>query len=201
MNSLASNTTGGANTAIGLNSLTLNTTYINCSALGYNSQVTESNQVQLGNSSTTTYVYGTVQNRSDKRDKADIAPTQLGLDFILKLTPVDYKWDMREDYIEYEETEEGIKIKVDIDDIVRDGSKKRSRNHSGFIAQEVKEVIDELGVDFGGYQDHSINGGKDVLSLGYDEFIAPMVKAIQELTTMVRDLQAEVESLKSQPTE
>ena len=199
-NSLSSNTTGNQNTAIGINSLSSNKEYNNCSGLGYNAQVSASNQVQLGDSSTATYVYGTVQNRSDKRDKTDITPTQLGLDFILKLTPVDYKWDMREDYIEYEETEEGRKIKVDIDDVVRDGSKKHNRNHSGFIAQEVKEVIDELGVDFGGYQDHSINGGKDVLSLGYDEFIAPMVKAIQELTTMVKDLQAEVESLKSLPT-
>ncbi len=39
-----------------------------------------------------------------------------------------------------------------------------------------------------------------VVKIGYDEFIDPMVKAIQELTTMVKDLQAEVESLKSQPT-
>ena len=80
---------------------------------------------------------------------------------------------------------------------VKDGSKVRSRYHSGFIAQEVKEVIDEIGLDFGGYQDHSVNGGKDVLSLGYDEFIAPMVKAIQELSQQVKTLQEEVERLKN----
>jgi hypothetical protein len=41
--------------------------------------------------------------------------------------------------------------------------------------------MDAMGVDFGGYQDHKINGGEDVLSIGYDEMIAPLVKAIQEL--------------------
>ena len=56
-------------------------TATNITCIGYNSQVTGSNQLQLGDSSTTTYVYGTVQNRSDKRDKADIQPTNLG-DFI-----------------------------------------------------------------------------------------------------------------------
>ena len=53
--------------------------------------------------------------------------------------------------------------------------------------------MDELGIDFAGYQDHSVNGGKDVLSLGYTEFIAPMIKAIQELSAEVRSLKNEVE--------
>ena len=49
----------------------------------------------------TTYVYGTVQNRSDSRDKADVRDTVLGLDFINKLRPVDFKWDLREQYIDH----------------------------------------------------------------------------------------------------
>src|SRR3546814_13145999 len=61
--------------------------------------ISGANQVQLGDSATTSYVYGTVQNRSDARDKADIRDTQLGLDFIKALRPVDYRWDMREDYL------------------------------------------------------------------------------------------------------
>ena len=71
----------------------------------------------------------------------------------------------------------------------KDGSKKRNRLHQGLIAQEVKSVMDELGVDFGGYQDHSINGGNDVQSIGYQELIAPMIKAIQELSARVEQLE------------
>lgn len=152
-------------------------TLTNSAAVGYDAPLSGDNQVQLGNSATTTYVYGTVQNRSDARDKADIRDTVLGLDFINSLRPVDYKWDMRDDYIET--LEDGTVIKHD-----KDGSKKRTRYHHGFIAQEVPE-------GFGGYQDHKVQGGADVLSLGYDEFIAPLVKAVQELTQRVAELEAE----------
>jgi hypothetical protein len=135
-------------------------------ALGYGATVTTADQIQLGNSSSTTYVYGTVQNRSDKRDKSDIRNTVLGLDFINKLRPVDYKWDFREDY----------------KDNISDGTKKRSRYHHGLIAQEVESIIKETGVDFGGFQNHAINAGDDILSIGYDELIAPLIKAVQELS-------------------
>lgn len=189
-----SNSSGIGNTFIGTNSGNTSN-YNNCSTLGYNAQVTGSNQVQLGDSLTTTYVYGTVQNRSDLRDKADVQDTVLGLDFISKLRPVDYKWDMRESYKselpeQGELSDEDFKVVMDLwleenklSNLKHDGTKKRNRFHHGFIAQEVKDL------GFGGFQDHSVNGGEDVLSIGYDEFIAPMVKAIQEL-------KAEIELLK-----
>ena len=154
---------------------------INSTLLGYRTSVTGSNQVQLGNSSTTTYAYGAVQNRSDQRDKTDILPTELGLNFINALNPVSFKWDYREDYRE-------DKDQV-FASITKDGSLKRTRNHQGLIAQEVKGVMDALGVDFGGYQDHSLVGGTDVKSLGYEEFIAPLIKAIQELSARVEELE------------
>lgn len=170
--------------------------YNNCSVLGANVDTTGDNQVQLGDSATTTYVYGTVQNRSDLRDKADVQDTILGLDFISKLRPVDYRWDMRESYKselpeQGELSDEDFKVVMDawlidnkLSNLKQDGTKKRSRFHHGFIAQEVKDL------GFGGFQDHLVNGGEDVLSIGYDEFIAPMVKAIQEL-------KAEIELLKA----
>ena len=154
---------------------------LNQTCLGSNSACTGGYQVQLGDSATTTYAYGSVQNRSDSRDKADVTGTELGLDFINALTPVQFKWDYREDY----RTGEGQALS----DVTKDGSKKRTRQHQGFIAQEVKQVMDAQGVDFAGYQDHSIAGGADVKSLGYEEFIAPMVKAIQELTARLEALE------------
>lgn len=181
--------TGAANsvTAIGMTALLKDTTgasltnaaWTNITGLGYDSRVSGADQVQLGNSATTTYVYGTVQNRSDVRDKADVRDTALGLEFIEALRPVDYRWDMREDYVD-----------DDGEPAPRDGSKKRQRFHHGLIAQEVKETIDGLGVDFGGYQDHAVAGGAEVMTIGYDELIAPLIKAVQQLSARVAELEA-----------
>ena len=194
-------------TAIGSLALQNNINYSVSSGVGYNAQVTGSNQVQLGNSTATTYAYGAVQDRSDVRDKADIRDTTLGLEFVNALRPVDFKWDMREDYrpeapqapaqdasLEQKAAYQTAKAKwmedVKLANITHDGSKKRGRYHHGLIAQEVKAVLDSKGIDFGGYQDHSIKGGDDVLSIGYEELIAPMLKAIQELSARVAALEA-----------
>lgn len=177
-------------------------TCINSTAIGYQSTVTGSNQVQLGNSSTSTYVYGTVQNRSDARDKTNITPLEYDYKmFIEKLRPVTFQWDMREDYLpELPKDAESTTASDDntpMDQIVHDGSHIRKRRHNGFIAQEVKAVADELHFDFGGYQDHSVNGGMDVLSLGYTEFIPPIVAYIQDLNSQIQQLKQEIEELKS----
>lgn len=169
--SLQQNTTGNYNTAIGSQAGYNNTTYNNTTSLGYNAQVTGDNQVQLGNSSTSVYAYSSVNVRSDKRDKKDIENTDLGLDFIKKLRPVKYKWNFR------------------------NGEYEGKRYHQGLIAQEVKKVLDDMKTDFAGYQDHKVNGGEDVLSLAYGEFIAPLIKAIQEQQVMIDDLKKQVEKL------
>ena len=192
---LQNNTTGRYNTAVGRGALQNNTAYNNCGGFGYNSEVTGSNQIQLGDSETTVYAYGAVQNRSDARDKTEIRDTVLGLDFINAIRPVDYKLDMREDYrIELGEnpTKEQLEDNK-LANIQTDGTHTRKRYHHGVIAQQVAEVMDALGVDFGGFQDHSKIGGDDVLSIGYEEFIAPLIKAVQELSARVKELEIKVE--------
>lgn len=190
-------------TALGFEALS-NSNYTNITGVGSSTAVTGNNQVQLGDASTTTYAYGAVQNRSDARDKTEIRDTQLGLDFIMALRPRDFKWDMREDYrvpapprpdrddyatdAQYEAAmavwqpqfaawQEADKLA----NITHDGTHTRNRYHQGLIAQEVKQTMDAMGVDFGGYQDHTIKGGDAVLSIGYEELVAPLIKAIQEL--------------------
>jgi hypothetical protein len=204
---LNNHTTNGLNTAIGYQASNFTTNGANTTCLGANTSVTASNQVQLGDSATTVFAYGAVQNRSDVRDKTDIRDTALGLKFIQALRPVDFRWDYREDYRPFAPTfpaqdasdEEKAAYKaalnkwqedVKLANITHDGSKKRNRYHHGLIAQEVKAVLDAQGLDFGGYQDHSIKGGDDVLSIGYEELIAPMLKAIQELAAEVAALKA-----------
>lgn len=185
------------NVALGKQAL-MGTLYSNAVGLGDGAAVSAAFQVQLGNGLTTTYAYGAVQDRSDLRDKADVRNTTLGLDFIKALRPVDFKWDMREDYRTPPPKLEG-KTKAEyntallawaeanrLTNITHDGSKKRKRYHHGLIAQEVAA----LGVDFGGLQHHAINGGEDVYSIGYEELVAPLIKAVQELS-------AEVDKLKN----
>ena len=182
------NATGYRNTANGYYALNNLTTYYNCTGLGYNSQVTGSNQVQLGDSNVTVYAQKALVTRSDARDKLDIEDSPLGLNFILKLRPCKYRMNSREAYFEKGQERDFT--------AVNDGSKAGKRPHYGLIAQEVKEVMNELGVDFAGYLDSKVDGGEDVLSLGYTEFIAPMIKAIQEQQKMIEALQKQIQELK-----
>lgn len=206
-------TSGNYNSGFGSHSLIGNTTFSNCTGLGYDAQVSGANQVQLGNSNTTTYAYGAVQNRSDLRDKTDIRPTSLGLSFIKALRPVDFRWDLRDSYrkpvptmpanpSDQEKVLHDAEIAKWLEDnklsnITHDGSKKGRRYHHGIIAQEIQELILTTGVDFGGFQDHKIAGGDDVLSIGYPEFIAPLIKAVQELSDMNDTLKERVKALEA----
>lgn len=188
--------TGDRNINIGQQAGLGTTNYSGTIAIGTSAVTTGDNQAQIGNSLTTTYVFGTVQNRSDIRDKADIADSKLGIDFILGLRAVEGVWNLREDYKEHVTTrnEDGTMTVTTVEH-KNDGSKKRNRKHQWFIAQEVKALCDRLGVDFGGYQDHSINGGGDVLSLGYDEFIPPTVKAVQQCWKRLDEIELRVMQL------
>ena len=186
-NSIRNVSTGGTNSALG-DSAYLTGNYSGSTCIGYDSAVTGSSQVQLGNSGTTTYAYGAVQDRSDARDKADIQDTNLGMSFIMQLQPRMFRWDMREDYRPPKPADDASKEEwaaydeaCKLENLTHDGTHKRNRFHQGLIAQEVKAVMDNMGVDFGGYQDHKINGGQDVLTIGYEELIPPLIKAIQEL--------------------
>ena len=178
---------GHSNTAIGECALTGSVDRNNATGIGANTDVTGDNQVQIGSNGVTVYTHTAIQTRSDSRDKIDIQDALLGLEFIKKLIPRQFRMNSREAYFEIGQQRDFS--------ATNDGSKAGKRFHQGFVAQEVKEVIDELGVDFAGYQDHKINGGEDVLSLGYTEFIAPIVKAIQEQQQMIELQQQKINEL------
>lgn len=199
--------TGGNNTVLGYNSSVGIAGYTNCSILGQGitGVVALSNEVQIGNSATTVYTYATATRASDMRDKAEIRDTQFGLDFISKLRPRDYKFDYRDDYREVKEIkdEEGNVIDYEYIEHPKDGSKKRNRFHCGLIAQEVKEVMDELNTDFAGYIDFNYNketlnkGELERLTVKYDELICPLIKAVQELKLKNDQLEERIKVLES----
>ena len=57
------------------------------------------------------------------------------------------------------------------------------RTHWGLIAQEVKEAVDSSGVeDFAGWVKDDIEDPDSMQSLAYEQFMSPIIKAIQELS-------------------
>ena len=60
-----------------------------------------------------------------------------------------------------------------------------------------QQVVQQVGADFGGYKDGKLDGGDDVLSLDYTEFVAPLIKAIQELSAGLDAARAEIAAMKA----
>jgi hypothetical protein len=155
-------------------------------------------------------------NTSDIRLKKDIVESELGLNFINLLRPVSYKWKKTGFKEVFEEKtkiidkqgDEKIEITVNVPkvigidengkDIIEMTSREGSRNHYGFIAQEVKDVLDQVGVgdNFAGWVIENPEDTESTQNLRYAEFISPLVKAVQELSNMVDLLQQEVNTLK-----
>ncbi len=178
--------TGSTNCAMGDSAYNTGN-YSNSIALGFNAQVSGSNYGRIGDANVDVYVKSLTQT-SDVRDKADIQDSNLGLDFVMRLQPRMYRWDFREFYRSPKPADDAPKEEWDawreanqLANLTHDGTRKRNRFHHGLIAQEVKAVLTDMGVDFGGFRDSSVNGGDAQMGLEYIQFIAPLIKAIQEL--------------------
>jgi len=163
-------------------------TYVN----GSNLNPASDNSLTLGTSSyrwSVVYaVNGSIQT-SDEREKTDIFTSDLGLDFINKLNPVSYKWKVGGNDVEYSSVEdENGKLTP----LSKATPKKGIRNHYGLIAQQVKEVLGDK--DFGGFVHDKET---DMMSLRYDQFISPLIKAIQELSAKNEELSNRLIKLES----
>jgi len=129
---------------------------------------------------------GSIQT-SDKNLKTSIASTDLGLDFVNKLNPVSYKWK-----VGGYDIKEGVgKTDMETGDFEEVGREEKpvagKRKHYGLIAQEVKEVLGDN--DFGGWVKEDLEDDDSLESLRYDQFIAPLIKAVQELSAKVKALE------------
>jgi len=122
---------------------------------------------------------GTIQT-SDQRAKADIADAQLGSEFIKSLRPVSYKWIEGGKVDSGKRDDKGNHIYESV---------PGTRTHWGFIAQEVKQVIDDAGVDFGGWVLTDKDDPDSQQALRYDQFIAPLTKALQEALAKIETLE------------
>jgi hypothetical protein len=106
------------------------------------------------------FVNGSLVHGSDIRFKKDISSTLLGLNFINRLEPVQY-------YLKSQTT---------------------PYKHEGFIAQDVKKVLDLIGVKSSIWKESDEKESYQYLN--YQEFIAPLVKAVQELSAKVDELES-----------
>ncbi len=200
-----SNTTGGYNTAVGSGALYTNTTGTINTALGYaanvvsnnlsntisvgNSAVAQSsNYIRMGNTSiATAWVQVDWTIGSDKRIKRNIQENVPGLNFIRLLKPVTYNLDIHE-----QNNLMGIPDTLDWDgkyDI-------ENTKFTGLIAQQVDSAAQLIGYDFSGVD--KPKNQNDIYGLRYSTFLAPLIKAVQELCQTIDSLknhQATIDSL------
>jgi len=212
-NALQENTSGSGNTAIGGGALYSNTTgsyntavgtgsgpwdalddLTNTGAFGYQAKVSASNTIRIGNEDIT-QIGGAVgwSNLSDGRFKINVTSEIPGLDFVMKLRPITFNWDLEAlnqfqgiDNEDIKNNPEMVKAKME----------KKTKVYTGLIAQEVEEAAEEIGYDFSGIIKPA--NEKSIYNLAYAEFVVPLIKAIQEQQQMIEELQQEIENLKSQ---
>ena len=122
-------------------------------------------------------------NTSDSRMKTNIVPSPLGLNFVNQLKPVSY-------------------IRKDA---------HNGRTHYGLLAQDVQATLTAMSLtpkDFAGYVYSKREDGAtitlsdgtaldDYYGLRYEEFIAPLIMAVQQLSTQLTAAQAAITALKT----
>ena len=135
-----------------------------------------SNQIHMGNESHSTariQISWTVN--SDSRDKTDVTPIDVGLDFVKDLNPVTFRWDKRSDYKDRTPT----------------GENKLEELTLGFLAQEVEEVEKSYGYDVANKTNLVVDRDveQDHFGITYEKMIPILTKAIQELEARVKELE------------
>ena len=125
---------------------------------------------------------GTIQT-SDKNLKDNIADSSLGLDFLNALRPVEYKWKDYNYNIEIEPATESKEA------VVEKKEKTFVRKHFGLIAQEVEQVLKDSSLTNNDFAGLIYDKDANRYGLRYHELIAPLIKAVQELSKKVTDLE------------
>lgn len=187
------NISGRFNTAIGSAADVSNGDLINATAIGAGAIVNASNKVRIG-SSNVSVIEGAVPftTPSDGRFKFNVQEDVKGLDFILQLRPVTYQFDVnRFDAQQRKDQGSG--------DVQWAASREAALiRRSGFIAQEVEKAANISGYNFSGLIKPKT--AQEHYGLSYESFVVPLVKAVQELSETIIDLQNQLNELKQAPT-
>ncbi|MEO5592290.1 MAG: tail fiber domain-containing protein [Chitinophagaceae bacterium] len=189
-NALNANLNGNKNIAIGFGSGTASyaANTFNTISIGNDDYLNGyQNQAFIGNTSTA-WIGGKVtwSTFSDARIKNTIAEDVKGLDFILKLRPVTYhisnkaiiKLSGNKETPDFPGKYDNEKIK-----------------YSGFLAQEVEKAAKESHYDFSGYV--APKNQYQLYTLSYEQFVVPLVKAMQEQQKMIEELKNRLAALEN----
>jgi len=145
------------------------TNFTNSVALGNGAIATAINMIRLGDGAVTLVESsGAFTTVSDRKFKTNIQNSALGLDFVMRLRPVTYNMV---------EGHEGIL-------------------YTGLIAQELEQVVDDMGVEFSGLKRPA--NETDHYSVNYATLTIPLIKAVQEQQAEIEALRAENAELRRQ---
>jgi len=223
VSALYKNTTGGSNTAIGASALTSNTignsntalgagadvstgNLSNATAIGASAIVGASNTVRIGNANVTSiggFAPWTVF--SDGRYKKDIKENVAGLAFINSLRPITYTINIQGLNEYYNKGRKQLSNDVIANNETVSAEMKKAEDeaskivHSGFIAQEVEASAEKLNYEFSGVDKPQSPDG--LYGLRYDNFVVPLVKAVQELSKTINEKDAKINTLQNQNDE
>jgi trimeric autotransporter adhesin len=111
-----------------------------------------------------------------------------GLDFITRLRPVTYTYDLGAiDKIIWPNGRPNIEgeNRLDIP------TTNTTTRFTGFIAQEVEDAAKSIGYEFSGVD--APENETDLYGLRYSEFVVPLVKAVQEQQEMIETQKSQLE--------
>jgi len=181
-------TTGSDNVMIGQNNNASAADASTNIVMGFQVTGVGANNFTFGNGSTDSNIaFGatSITAPSDERMKEEIETSTAGLAFVNDLRPVTYKWKKEKDIVDtLDAYVEGSDIRV----------VNETTNH-GFIAQEVKTVIDahpEIKDGFDMWMEKDNDGQQRVAP---SALIPVLVKAIQEQQALIEALTARIETL------
>jgi hypothetical protein len=116
------------------------------------------------------YVTSGTISTSDEREKIDIAPLHTALSFLRLLRPVSYRWKIGGH---------------DLNGLGDVQPRAGQRVHFGLIAQDVHSALQSLSMDAGLYV---YDAQADRHGLRYEQLIAPVIAALQELDQKIEAL-------------
>ena len=154
----------------------------NATAIGNGAMVNASNKVRIGNAAVTV-IEGQVPftSPSDGRYKYNVREDVRGLDFILKLRPVTYQFDVKKFDGLAQNASYAVQASYNEATAIR---------RTGFIAQEVEKAAKQTGYNFSGII--SPKNEKEHYSLSYESFVVPLVKSVQEQQMIIEKQQSDI---------
>jgi len=128
---------------------------------------------------------------SDRNEKNTIVDTDLGLSFVNKLKPVSYKFNGKT------RTHYGL-IAQDVETTLSDISKSTT-DFAGFIKEDLPDQLytDRDTIPEGKKEGDVKTPAHTTYGLRYNEFISPLIKAVQELSAEVETLKTKVAALEA----